>query len=227
MPASTSETAEIVGSSTSVDSTFSERMALIGSSPVSRVYRARIPPHDESKVTASVPPILTASRPICGNARSFPGRAWSGGGYGSGLGRDPRQMNRTAERLLHQIDAIEEHAETAQLAVPELGEVGDPQADRLVHVQHRERIAQHRRRLVRAQHDRLAVEAVDPEVIRDVSDHLEHGGLAAARAEKRKHVDRAMDRPIDLLVDQGFDVFELAFVDRAKRSIGRSMARST
>src|SRR5260370_42220564 len=74
MPASTSETAEIVGSSTSVDSTFSERMALIGSSPVSRVYRARIPPHDESKTTASVLPILTASRPVCGHARSFPGR---------------------------------------------------------------------------------------------------------------------------------------------------------
>src|SRR5258706_9094709 len=79
MPASTSETAEIVGSSTSVDSTFSERMAFIGSSPVSRVYRARIPPHDESKTTASVLPILTASRPICGNARSFPGRDRSGG----------------------------------------------------------------------------------------------------------------------------------------------------
>jgi hypothetical protein len=30
-----------------------------------------------------VPPILTASRPICGNARSFLGRGWSGGGIGA------------------------------------------------------------------------------------------------------------------------------------------------
>src|SRR5216683_5161162 len=69
-----------------------------------------------------------------------------------------------------------------------------------------------------AQHDRLAVEAADPEIVRDLPDHLEHGGLAAARAGKWKHVDRAVDRPIDVLVDQGFEVFKLAFVDRAMHS---------
>jgi len=39
--------------------------------------------------------------------------------------------------------------------------------------------------------------------------------LAAARAEKRKHLDRAVDRPVDILVDQGVEVFDLAFVDGA------------
>ena len=61
----------------------------------------------------------------------------------------------------------------------------------------------------------LAIEAMDPDVFRDLPDDLEHGGLAPARAEERKHVDRPINRPIDLLVDQGFEVLGLAFVDGA------------
>ena len=60
----------------------------------------------------------------------------------------------------------------------------------------------------------LTVEAVDPDVVGDLPDHLDHGVLAAAGAEKRKHVDRPIDGPIDVLVDQGFEVFELALVER-------------
>src|SRR5258707_5024816 len=131
------------------------------------------------------------------------------------LRRDPRQMNGTPERLLHQFDAIDENAQAVQPAGPKSREMGDPQVDRLAGVQHRQRIAHHGRCRIHAQHDRLAVEAVDPEIVRDLPDHLEHGGLAAAHAEKWKHLDRAVDRPIDVLVDQGFEVFKLAFVDGA------------
>jgi hypothetical protein len=56
---------------------------------------------------------------------------------------------------------------------------------------------------------------MDPDIFRDLPDDLQHGGLAVARAEKGKHVDRSIDRPIDILVDQGFEVFGLALVDRA------------
>jgi hypothetical protein len=63
--------------------------------------------------------------------------------------------------------------------------------------------------------NRLAIEAMDPDVFRDLPDDLEHRGLAAARAEKRKHVDRSINRPIDILVDQGFEFFGLALVDGA------------
>src|ERR1700676_4518258 len=52
MPASTSETAARLGSSPSIDSIFSERMAFIGSSPVSR--ERGCPPHDEIDVAPSV-----------------------------------------------------------------------------------------------------------------------------------------------------------------------------
>jgi NADPH-dependent glutamate synthase beta subunit-like oxidoreductase len=55
---------------------------------------------------------------------------------------------------------------------------------------------------------------MDADILRDLSDHLEHGGLAAAGAEERKHVDRTVDRPIDVLVDHGFEIVELVFVDR-------------
>src|SRR3984893_1604529 len=89
MPASTSETAARLGSSPSVDSIFSERMAFIGSSPVSR--ERGCPPHDEINVAPSVPVILTASRPICGNARSFTGK--------SAVGRYQLRL-KPAERLL-------------------------------------------------------------------------------------------------------------------------------
>ena len=41
------------------------------------------------------------------------------------------------------------------------------------------------------------------------------GGLAVARAEKGKHVDRPIDRPLHILVDQGLNILQLAFVDRA------------
>jgi len=35
------------------------------------------------------------------------------------------------------------------------------------------------------------------------------------RTEERKHVDRAIDRPIDILIEDGFNILELALVDRA------------
>ena len=60
----------------------------------------------------------------------------------------------------------------------------------------------------------LAVEAVDADVLGDLPDHFHHGRLALARAEERKHVDRAIDRPIDVLVEQGFEIGGLAFIDR-------------
>ena len=69
-----------------------------------------------------------------------------------------------------------------------------------------QRIAQHRRGRIHSQHDRLAVEAMDPEIIGDLPDNLEHCGPAAAAAEKREHVDRAIDRPLDIFVEQGGEV---------------------
>ena len=60
-------------SSTSVDSIFSERDDIHRLFPCFALSERGCPPHDESKVTPSGPPILTASRPICGNARSFTG----------------------------------------------------------------------------------------------------------------------------------------------------------
>src|ERR1700733_8891146 len=96
------------------------------------------------------------------------------------LGRDLRQMNRTPERLLHEIESIDENADAGQPAGLELRELGEPQADRLVDVQRGQRIAHHRGRGIHTQHDRLAIEAVDPYVVRDLPDDLEHGGLAAA-----------------------------------------------
>src|ERR1700682_881059 len=123
------------------------------------------------------------------------------------LRRDPRQMNGPPERLLHQIEGIDENAQAEQPAGPESREMGAPQVDRLVGVQHGQRIAHHRRCRIHAQHDGFAIEAVDPDIVRDLPDNLEHGGLAAARAEKWKHVGRAVDRPIDVLVDQGFEAF--------------------
>ena len=66
-----------------------------------------------------------------------------------------------------------------------------------------------------AQHDRLAIEAVDPYVFRDLPAYLEHGSLTAARAEKRKQFGRAIDHPIDVVIDLGLEIFGLAFIDRA------------
>ena len=56
---------------------------------------------------------------------------------------------------------------------------------------------------------------MDADILGDLPDDLDHGRLALARSEKRKHVDRAIDRPIDVLVEQGFEIGGLAFVDRA------------
>ena len=54
-----------------------------------------------------------------------------------------------------------------------------------------------------------------PDVVGDLPDDLDHGFAAAAGAEEWKHVDRAIDRPVDVFVDQGFEVFVAAFIDRA------------
>src|SRR6266478_185604 len=45
---------------------------------------------------------------------------------------NPRQMNGPPERLLHQIEGIDENAQAVQSAGPESREMGDPQVDRLV-----------------------------------------------------------------------------------------------
>ena len=55
---------------------------------------------------------------------------------------------------------------------------------------------------------------MDADVLGDLADHFHHGRLALARAEERKHVDRAVDRPIDVFVEQGFEIGGLAFIDR-------------
>ena len=39
--------------------------------------------------------------------------------------------------------------------------------------------------------------------------------LPPARAEKRKQFDRAIDHPIDVVIDLGLEIFGLAFIDRA------------
>src|ERR1700679_1068372 len=97
MPASTSETAARLESS-SVVSIFSARMAFIGYSPVSVVCGRGCPPHDESEAAPSGLPILTASRPMCGNARSFPG---IGGNRQAGrTPRLPAGLEPGAERLV-------------------------------------------------------------------------------------------------------------------------------
>jgi hypothetical protein len=56
---------------------------------------------------------------------------------------------------------------------------------------------------------------VDAEIVRDLPDHFDHRRLAAARAEERIHVDRSIDRPVDVLVEHGFEIGGLAFIDRA------------
>ncbi|GCC41590.1 hypothetical protein chiPu_0025829 [Chiloscyllium punctatum] len=124
-------------------------------------------------------------------------------------------MDRVADGLLDQIETVDQHAEARQLAGPELREMRDPERDRLVGVQCRQRIAQHRGRGIRTQHDGLAVEAVNPQVLADLPDHLEHCGLAAARAEEGKQVDRSVDGPFDFVIEHQLDVCKLAFVDRA------------
>lgn len=119
------------------------------------------------------------------------------------------------ERLHHQVVGIEKNANVEQPAGLKLREVREPQVDRLVRVQRRQRIAHHRRSRILAQHDRLAIEAVDPYVFRDLPAYLEHGVFTATRAEKRKHVDRAIDHPVDVVIDLGLQIFWLAFIDRA------------
>ena len=62
-----------------------------------------------------------------------------------------------------------------------------------------------------------AIQAMDANVLRDLLHHLDHRFLAAARAEKREHVDRPVDRPIDVVVERGGKFIELAVVDRTVR----------
>ena len=99
------------------------------------------------------------------------------------LHRHPRQVNRIAHGLLDQIEGIDQHAEVGQAAGPELGEVGDPQGDRLVRIQRGQRIAHHRGGRIHPQHDRFAVEAMDADVFGNLPDDFGHGRFAAARSD--------------------------------------------
>src|SRR6185436_14893448 len=61
----------------------------------------------------------------------------------------------------------------------------------------------------------FAIEAVDAKIVGDLPDDIDHRRPAAARAEERVHVDRSIDRPVDVLVEHGFEIGGLAFIDRA------------
>ena len=65
-----------------------------------------------------------------------------------------------------------------------------------------------------AKQNAFAVELADPDIIGDLADDVDHRLPAAPRTEERKHVDRTIDRPIDILIDHGFNILELALVDR-------------
>src|SRR4051812_5456599 len=58
---------------------------------------------------------------------------------------------------------------------------------------------------------------MNAEIVCDLTDHVDHGCPAASRAEERVHVDRSIDRPIDVLVEQGFEIGGLALIDRAMK----------
>src|SRR5258708_35966206 len=87
--------------------------------------------------------------------------------------RNLRQMNRAPERLLDQVERVDQHPDAGETAGLELREMRDPQADRLARIQERQRIAQHRGSRIHAQHDGLTIETVDPDVVRDLPDDLE------------------------------------------------------
>src|ERR1044071_2953668 len=78
MPASTSETAARLESSIGV-SIFSDATAFIGRS-LFRVddASADVPRTTKGFTDPSIPPILTTSRPVCGNAGAIPGQGFPG-----------------------------------------------------------------------------------------------------------------------------------------------------
>src|SRR6516164_5058982 len=210
MPASTSEASSISGSS---DSIFSERKTLIGHySPVSRC--ASVPRATISRLTS---PIRGAEFDrIAAKLR----QCWiiavtCGEGTSSRRQAHFRQMDGLAKNLLHQVEAVDKRPNAQQAAGLEAREMSNAYGNGLAGVQRGQRIPQHRGCRIHAEHNRLALEAADGEIFRDLPDHLEHGRAAAPRAEKWKHVDRAMNRPIDVLVEQVGDILEPAFVDRA------------
>src|SRR5215472_10327192 len=129
-------------------------------------------------------------------------------------GRHPRQMDGMPERLLDQIETVDQDADAAEPAALELGEMRDAQRDRLVGFQRCQRIAHHRAGGIDAEHDGLAVKTVDAEVLRDLLHHLDDRFPAAPRAEEGKHVDGSIDRPIDVVVEYRGKFVKLAFVDR-------------
>ncbi len=100
------------------------------------------------------------------------------------------------KHLLDQVVGVEKNTNAEQPAGLKLRAVREPQVNRLIRVQRRQRIAHHRRSF------------------RNLPAYLEHGVFTAARAEKRKHVDRAMDQPIDVIIDLGLEIFGPAFIDR-------------
>ncbi len=123
------------------------------------------------------------------------------------------QMNLLAQRLLDQIEGIEHDTHAGQPPALELGEIGRPNADRLVGVHRGQRVTHQRRGLFVAEHDRFTVEAANADVVGDLPAYLHHRFLAAPGAEEWKHIDRSVDRPIDFVVEDGVELVHLTVVD--------------
>lgn len=161
------------------------------------------------------PEMLTPPNKIAAGCRRWPTTGIPSASAAAALSGEPRQRDMMSERLFDQIERIDEDADAGESPGLEPGEMRHPQADWLVGIERGQRVAQHRRRRLLGQHHRLPIEAMNPDIFRNLPDDLQYGGLAAPGAEKRKHIDRAENRPIDVLVDQAFDIGVLALIDRA------------
>ena len=91
-------------------------------------------------------------------------------------------MDWSTQRLFDQVEGVDKYPHVEQATGLELGEVGDPQADRPIGVEGGEGVAHHRCRRILTQHDGFTIETVNPDIVGDLPANVENGGLAPARA---------------------------------------------
>lgn len=121
------------------------------------------------------------------------------------------------ERLFDEVERVDDGAQADEPSRLELREMREPNADWVVRIRVRDRIAHQGCRAVFGEHDRFALEGVKANGIGDLMDRLDHGLLAPTNAEESKHVDGSIDRPFDIVVEDGFQLVGLAIFERSMK----------
>lgn len=120
-------------------------------------------------------------------------------------------MNLAPERLFDEVERIDDGAQVGQPPRPELRELRDTDADRPAGIGRYQGIPHQGGCGLVSQHDRFPVKTMKANGGANLPHGIDDSVLTTPHAKECEHIDRTIDGPIDILVENRFKQIGLAF----------------